>query len=69
MTYKVKFTSAYKKDYKRAKKRGLDINLLDDVVEELTFYRDRLVLTDPKVGLNKERMELAIKMLGEKENE
>lgn len=35
MTYKVKFTSAYKKDYKRAKKRGLDINLLDDVVEEL----------------------------------
>jgi len=35
MTYKVKFTSAYKKDYKRAKKCGLDINLLDDVVEEL----------------------------------
>ena len=35
MTYRVKFTSAYKKDYKRAKKRGLDIGLLDAVVDEL----------------------------------
>jgi hypothetical protein len=43
--------------------------ILDDVGEELTFYKDHLVLTDPKVGLNKERMEFAIQLLGEKENE
>ena len=43
--------------------------ILDDVGEELTFYKDHLVLTDPKVGLNKERAELVIKMLGEVENE
>lgn len=42
--------------------------ILDDVGEELAFYKDHLVLTDPRVGLNKERMELAIKMLGEKED-
>lgn len=41
--------------------------ILDDVGEELTFYKDRLVLTDPRAGLNKERMEQAIKMLGEKQ--
>ena len=35
MTYRIKFTSAYKKSYKRAKKRGLNLNLLDAVVEEL----------------------------------
>ena len=35
MIYKVKFTSAYKRSYKRLKKRGLDISLLDAVVEEL----------------------------------
>jgi hypothetical protein len=40
--------------------------ILDDVGEELTWYWDRLVLTDPRHGLNKERMEQAIKMLGEK---
>ena len=33
MLLKVKFTSAYKKSYKRMKKRGLDLNLLDDVVD------------------------------------
>ena len=31
----VKFTSAYKKAYKLMKKRGLDLTLLDNVVEEL----------------------------------
>jgi hypothetical protein len=41
--------------------------ILDDVGEELTFYKDHLVLTDPRMGLNKERMELVIQMLGEKE--
>ena len=35
MTYRIKFTSSYKKSYKRAKKRGLNLNLLDAVVEEL----------------------------------
>ena len=35
MIYKVKFTSAYKRSYKRIKKRGLDIALLDKVIEEL----------------------------------
>ena len=35
MTYRIKFTTAYKKSYKRAKKRGLNLKLLNDVVEEL----------------------------------
>ena len=35
MTYRVKFTNAYKKGYKRAKKRGLNLQLIDDVVDEL----------------------------------
>ena len=35
MTYKVKFTSAYKRSYRRLKKRGLNISLLDAVIEEL----------------------------------
>lgn len=33
--YKVKFTTAYKKSYKHMKKRGLDLTLLDNIVEEL----------------------------------
>ena len=41
--------------------------ILDDVEKELTFYKDHLVLTDPRVGLNKERMEQAIKMLNKGE--
>ena len=35
MTYHVKFTNAYKKGYKRAKKQGLNLQLIDDVVDEL----------------------------------
>ena len=35
MTYHIKFTTAYKKSYQRAKKRGLNLKLLDDVVDEL----------------------------------
>lgn len=35
MTYHIKLTNAYKKSYKRAKKRGLNLKLLDDVVEAL----------------------------------
>ena len=33
--YQVKFTTAYKKAYKLMKKRGLDISLLDQVVDLL----------------------------------
>lgn len=33
--YQVKFTTAYKKVYKLMKKRGLDISLLDEVVDLL----------------------------------
>lgn len=33
--YQVKFTTAYKKSYKLMKKRGLDISLLDEVVDLL----------------------------------
>ncbi len=35
MTDRIKFTTTYKKSYKRAKKRGLNLKLLADVVEEL----------------------------------
>ena len=35
MTYHIKFTTIYKKSYKRAKKRGLNLKLLDNVVDEL----------------------------------
>ena len=45
--YQVKFTSAFNKSYKRIKKRGLDISLLDEVIEKLRLgqtleekYRD-----------------------------
>ena len=33
--YQVKFTTAYKKAYKLMKKRGLDLSLLDEVVDLL----------------------------------
>ena len=33
--YQVKFTTAYKKAYKFMKKRGLDLSLLDEVVDLL----------------------------------
>lgn len=33
--YHVKFTSAFKKSYKLMKKRGLDLSLLDEIVEKL----------------------------------
>lgn len=31
--YEVRFTTAYKKSYKLMKKRGLDLSLLDEVVD------------------------------------
>ena len=43
--------------------------ILDDVGEELKPFNDKLVLTNMHDGLTKERAELAIQMLGEKENE
>ena len=46
-----------------------DFIILDDVGEELKPFDDKLVLTNMRDGLTKERAELAIKMLGEKENE
>ena len=33
--YTIKFTNAYKKSYKLMKKRGLNIALLDEVVDKL----------------------------------
>lgn len=33
MKFKIEFSNAYKKSYKRAEKRGLDMNKLDDVVK------------------------------------
>lgn len=45
--YQVKFTSAFKKSYKRIKKRDLEMALLDEVIEKLRLgqtleekYRD-----------------------------
>lgn len=35
MTYIVKFTNTYKKKYKLMKKRGFDMSLLDNVVDNL----------------------------------
>jgi hypothetical protein len=46
-----------------------DFIILDDVGEELKPFADKLVLTNMHEGLTKERAELAIKMLGEIENE
>lgn len=46
-----------------------DFVILDDWADELLPYFDKLVQTNPLYGLNKERAELAIKMLGEVENE
>ena len=37
--YQIKFTTAYKKSYKLMKKRGLDVSLLDDVVDLLRQVR------------------------------
>lgn len=35
MIYEVKWSSKFKKGYKLAKKRGLDIGLLEDVIDKL----------------------------------
>ena len=33
--YEVRFTTAFKKSYKLMKKRGLEVSILDDVVDQL----------------------------------
>ncbi len=46
--YEVKFTTAYKKSYRLMKKRGLNLSLLDEVVDALrqvSGYSLSLVLT------------------------
>ena len=35
MTYKIKPTSTFKKEYKLAKKRGLDLSLINEVIDLL----------------------------------
>ena len=34
--YKIKFTAAFKKSYKLMKKRGLNLNLLDQVISTIS---------------------------------
>ena len=43
--------------------------ILDDLEEELLWYKDHLVLTNKFVGLNKERAELAISMLNKEKDD
>lgn len=54
MMYHVKFTSAYKKSYKRARKRGWNLQLLDDVVEKLRLgkssRKDTLTMSCVETG-------------------
>ena len=53
----VKYTNLFKKDYKLMKKRGLDLNLLKEVVDMLTNeqtlpekYKGELILTAYRKG-------------------
>lgn len=39
MKYEVRMTSAFRKDYKQVKKRGLDIHLLDEIIRDLAEGR------------------------------
>lgn len=55
MKYKIRFTSRFKKDYKLAVKRGLDINKLRYVIEILSSgkvlqssYKDHNLINDKK---------------------
>ena len=44
MMYNVKFTNAYKKSYKRMAKRGIDLSLLDEAVDNIRHG----IALDPK---------------------
>ena len=53
--YEIKRSSRFKKDYKRIKKRGYDLSLLDDVIKLLakgetlpTEYKDHALVGDLK---------------------
>ena len=35
MIYKVKYSSKFKKNYKLAKKRGMDVQLLEEIIDKL----------------------------------
>lgn len=50
MMYNVKFTNAYKKSYKRMAKRGIDLSLLDEAVDNIRHgialvpkYKDQIL--------------------------
>jgi len=56
---KLRFTNNFKKDYRLLKKRGYDLNLLDEVVETLlrgekldSKYRDHILLGNKYKGLH-----------------
>ena len=51
--YKLKFTNAYKKSYKRMVKRSVDVSLLDEIVDNLRQgialdpkYKNHILLTN-----------------------
>lgn len=56
---KLRFTNSFKKDYRLLKKRGYDLNLLDEVVETLLKgeeldkkYKDHILLGKKYKGLH-----------------
>ncbi|MDD3417149.1 MAG: hypothetical protein PHY47_24665 [Lachnospiraceae bacterium] len=50
MTYEVKWTGKFKKSFKLAKKRGLDLSLLKDIIEKI---RTGVSLYQTSVNINK----------------
>lgn len=54
---KLQVTTKFKKDYKRVKKRGLDLNLLKDVIDTL-LQEQKLVLTASRTGTHSELFDL-----------
>lgn len=51
MMYNVKFTNTYKKSYKRMAKRGIDLSLLDEAVDNIRHgialapkYKDHILI-------------------------
>ena len=47
--YIVKYTNKFKKDFKLAIKRGLDISLLEDIIVNATFYLTGCLFTELKI--------------------
>lgn len=55
MKYKINFTSKFKKDYKLAVKRGLNISKLKNIIEKLSYgevlerkFKDHELISDKK---------------------